>query len=462
MYQFVLRTAHLLSDLLIVNVSFLLGFEYTDHFFGPLAWTNDYSIALIASNSIWLVASLLLRHYVENPTYKVENTLRGTYKTALLHSSIYIIFLFFTESGVNHSFVALRLAFLLALFAVSSFTLTYFTEFLVKHIGRKKRIAIIGYNSTGKKLADFLCLQRKEYSFAGFFDDEFVKRDVHTNFSNLIGRVEACIHYVERNHFHEVYSTLLPQQHAAVERLVEVADKKCIRVKFVPDFSEHISDRYYISHVNEFPVITLRKEPLDDLNNRFRKRIFDIIFSTLVVILVLSWLTPLMALLIKLESRGPVFFVQQRSGRRNNIFTCLKFRSMKVNMQSDLLQATKHDSRITKIGSFMRKTSIDELPQFFNVLMGDMSICGPRPHMLKHTEEYSGIVNKFMVRHLLKPGITGWAQVSGCRGETETPEQMQKRVEHDLWYLENWSLMLDVKIVLMTIINMIRGEEKAY
>jgi lipopolysaccharide/colanic/teichoic acid biosynthesis glycosyltransferase len=167
-------------------------------------------------------------------------------------------------------------------------------------------------------------------------------------------------------------------------------------------------------------------------------------------------------LLIKLESRGPVFFIQKRSGKDDEPFWCFKFRSMKVNTESDEVQATKDDPRITRIGAFMRRTSLDELPQFFNVFLGNMSICGPRPHMLLHTKQYSTSINKFMVRHLLKPGITGWAQVNGLRGETESPELMQKRVEYDLWYMENWSLMLDVKILFMTIINMFKGEKNAY
>jgi putative colanic acid biosynthesis UDP-glucose lipid carrier transferase len=210
------------------------------------------------------------------------------------------------------------------------------------------------------------------------------------------------------------------------------------------------------------PVLSLRNEPLNEVSNRIRKRLYDILMSSFVTIFILSWMIPLIALLIKLESKGPVFFLQKRSGKDNKPFTLIKFRSMHMTNEAHLKQATKDDSRVTKIGKFLRKTNLDEFPQFLNVLMGQMSIVGPRPHMLKHTQDYSKLLDQYMVRQFLKPGITGWAQINGYRGETKTIKQMEKRVEYDLWYLENWNLWLDSKIVLMTALNMARGEKNAY
>jgi putative colanic acid biosynthesis UDP-glucose lipid carrier transferase len=163
-----------------------------------------------------------------------------------------------------------------------------------------------------------------------------------------------------------------------------------------------------------------------------------------------------------MDSAGPVFFKQQRSGRENDSFLCFKFRTMQVNTDSDQLQATKGDSRVTKMGVFMRKTNIDELPQFFNVFLGTMSVVGPRPHMLRHTEQYSELINNYLVRHYAKPGITGWAQVNGYRGETKELIEMRDRVDYDIWYIENWSLLLDLKIIYMTVFNVFQGEENAY
>jgi putative colanic acid biosynthesis UDP-glucose lipid carrier transferase len=210
------------------------------------------------------------------------------------------------------------------------------------------------------------------------------------------------------------------------------------------------------------PVISLRQEPLTDMYNRMRKRFFDIVFSLLVTVFILSWLIPLLGLTIFLESPGPVFFIQPRTGRDRKLFQCIKFRSMKLNAEANLKQAIINDTRITRVGKFLRKTNLDEFPQFLNVLWGDMSVVGPRPHMLKHTNDYSKLIDRYMVRQFLKPGITGWAQINGLRGETRILEQMQGRVEHDLWYMENWSLWLDVKIILITIGNMIVGEKNAY
>jgi putative colanic acid biosynthesis UDP-glucose lipid carrier transferase len=221
----------------------------------------------------------------------------------------------------------------------------------------------------------------------------------------------------------------------------------------------------------KFPLLAnnYNIEEVDARRNIFRqahsfstKRVFDIVFASLVVVLLLSWLIPLVALIIRLESKGPVFFKQLRTGKDNEPFYCFKFRSMHVNAEANHRQASKGDSRITRVGAIIRKTNIDELPQFLNVLRGEMSIVGPRPHMLKHTEEYSQVVNDFMQRHTVTPGITGLAQVRGFRGETKEVIAMAKRVKVDIWYIKNWSLLLDLKIVVMTVLQAIKGHDNAF
>jgi len=192
------------------------------------------------------------------------------------------------------------------------------------------------------------------------------------------------------------------------------------------------------------------------------KRSFDIIFSLFIIIFVLSWLLPILAVLIKLESKGPVFFIQLRTGHNNTHFKCYKFRSMLINSDAHKKQATRNDHRITRVGAILRKTSLDELPQFFNVLIGNMSIVGPRPHMVSHTEEYSQLTDNYKAMHSLKPGITGWAQVSGLRGEVHNTEAMIKRVDADVWYMKNWSFMLDLKIIFLTFWITLKGDKNAY
>lgn len=209
------------------------------------------------------------------------------------------------------------------------------------------------------------------------------------------------------------------------------------------------------------PILSFRNLPLDDIFNRVLKRLFDVLFSGLVMVFVLSWLFPILSLIILITSRGPVFFKQMRTGKGGKNFWCYKFRSMYVNEHSDNIQAKRGDARITPIGKFIRKTSLDEFPQFINVFLGNMSIVGPRPHMLKHTEEYSQMISKYMVRHFVKPGITGLAQIKGYRGETTDNKKMQGRVKMDIFYIENWQFILDIKIIFLTVLNIFKGEENA-
>ena len=260
----------------------------------------------------------------------------------------------------------------------------------------------------------------------------------------------------------EIYSTIAPEQNESIYKLIKSADDNCIRFRFVPDLGVFMNQKIHIDFVKEIPVLNLRREPLEDVGNRIKKRFFDVMVSSFVMIFILSWLVPLIALLIKLESKGPVFFIQARTGKDMKPFLCFKFRSMYINKHANELQAKRNDERITRIGKILRKTSLDEFPQFFNVFQGQMSIVGPRPHMLKHTEQYSHLVGQYMVRQFLKPGITGWAQVNGLRGETKTLGQMKKRVEFDLWYMENWNIYLDLRIVFMTVYNMLKGEKNVY
>jgi Undecaprenyl-phosphate glucose phosphotransferase len=283
-----------------------------------------------------------------------------------------------------------------------------------------------------------------------------------SEYSNVVKKLDDCVDYAIENDIAEIYSTILPEHNEEVNTLIETAEKNCVRVKFVTPSSTMNSNFYQLEYFDNIPIVSHRPEPLHNLKNRLKKRLFDVLFSLLAITFVLWWLMPIIGILVMLTSKGPMFFKQLRSGRDNKPFWCFKFRSMTVNKDSNTVQATKNDKRITPIGRFLRKTSLDEFPQFFNVLLGNMSIVGPRPHMLKHTEEYSQLVDKFMLRQFMKPGITGWAQVNGYRGETSETIMMEKRIEYDIWYMENWSLMLDIKIIFLTIINIFKGEETAY
>jgi putative colanic acid biosysnthesis UDP-glucose lipid carrier transferase len=268
--------------------------------------------------------------------------------------------------------------------------------------------------------------------------------------------------YVVGNKIDEIYASINVLSNNEINDLINFADNNLKTVKFLPDSKNTLLRNLAVEYYEYIPIISLRTIPLDKEVNKRLKRFFDIVFSLVIIVFLLSWLTPILALIIRLESKGPTFFKQKRNGLNYEEFNCFKFRSMHLNPIADLEQVQKNDPRITKIGKFMRKTSIDELPQFFNVLLGDMSVVGPRPHMVSHTEMYAKSVDKFMVRHFIKPGITGLAQTNGFRGEVETEKDIINRVKYDIFYLENWSLLLDVKIIFITIINAVKGEKKAY
>ncbi|MFM8514113.1 MAG: exopolysaccharide biosynthesis polyprenyl glycosylphosphotransferase, partial [Bacteroidota bacterium] len=230
-----------------------------------------------------------------------------------------------------------------------------------------------------------------------------------------------------------------------------------VNLHLVPDQQEIPLGRIEIDYLGHIPVWSLRPFPLETKNAQTLKRLMDVLISSIVMVGILTWLIPLMALWIRLDSQGPVFFVQRRSGKDNRPFRCYKFRTMRVNAEADLVQASANDARITRIGTFLRNSSLDELPQFFNVLRGDMSVVGPRPHMLSHTESYSQVIERFMARHRVKPGITGLSQALGYRGETRAKQDMKNRVRIDLLYIQNWSPLLDLKIIGMTALSLLRS-----
>lgn len=243
---------------------------------------------------------------------------------------------------------------------------------------------------------------------------------------------------------------------------MRACENHLVRFHVIPSELSYMHHRMNFEVINNVPVLGMRNEPLEFVGNRMVKRMFDLVCSGIFLCTLFPIIYIIIGIAIKASSPGPVFFKQKRSGQNGREFWCYKFRSMKVNAQADSLQATQHDPRKTRIGEFIRHTNIDELPQFINVFKGEMSMVGPRPHMLKHTEEYSQLIDKYMVRHFAKPGITGWAQVTGFRGETRELWQMEGRVQKDIWYIEHWTFALDLYIMYKTFANVIAGEKEAY
>lgn len=322
-----------------------------------------------------------------------------------------------------------------------------------------KSAVIVGGGLNGLAVYHELSSSVYGYKIIGFFDDNKSLKDTLPNYIGSTSEVEKfCI----ENKVDEIYCTLPGNQESKILNLINFSEKNMIRFYLVPEFYKYIKRKLVLNFLKSTPIIEIRTEPLQSLSNRILKRTFDIIFSVLVMTFVFPIIYVIFGILIKLESPGPIIFKQKRTGLKGEVFQCYKFRSMRINKDADILTTVKTDPRITKVGNFMRKTSIDEIPQFINVLIGNMSVVGPRPHMIKQTEIYQKLIDAFMIRHLCKPGVTGWAQISGYRGEIKTIEQMEGRFRCDVWYIENWSFLLDIKIILVTVFRMFKGDEDAY
>lgn len=331
-----------------------------------------------------------------------------------------------------------------------------------KQISRK--VLIVGAGDSGLNFyQQYVKDNHYGYTLTGFIDDN-VNASLNGHY---LGKTSDIDKIIAQHELDDIVVAMPINDESQLEKIVSIGEREGKRVKIIPHYQRFSAGRVHVGTLGSLPIITLRSLPLDVFDNKVYKRTFDVVFSLLVITLVLSWMIPIISIIIKLSSKGPVFFKQERWGLNNKPIICYKFRSMVVSSKDvddcgNYQQATKNDPRVTRIGAFLRKTNLDELPQFFNVLLGSMSVVGPRPHPVPLNLQSKNNVEKYMMRHWVKPGITGWAQVNGYRGETRKPYLMQKRVEFDVWYMENWTFWLDLQIILQTLVNMVKREENAY
>ena len=450
--QFI-RGLFTIVDFLILNLTYFILYllhDGPDDFFTRQVWFM-MNIAFAAGCSIY-------SNIHSCRVLFADRVVLTATKSVVLFAIIFFAFLLFLNLDNIH--VLTFIEFFLIFFPLLSLWWLFSKQMLKVYRSRGynfKRIIIIGGGLVGHRLLDEM-LEDNGYGYRimGLFDDtprpiEYYK-----------GKIDDVDKFIKDNLIDEMYCTLPDNEEGLVQKIIRIADNNAIDFYYVPQFGRAIKRQFELQSIGNVPILAIRPNPLNKPVNRIIKRTFDFIFSScaLVILVPLAFLP--IAIGIKLTSPGPVLFKQKRTGYRGKDFTCYKFRTMKVNNESDSLQATKHDPRKTHFGDFLRRSSLDELPQFFNVWRGDMSIVGPRPHMLKHTKDYSALIDKYMVRHTIKPGITGWAQVNGFRGETRELWQMEKRVECDVWYAENWNFMLDLKIIFLTIRNAIKGEKNAF
>lgn len=397
----------------------------------------------------------------DKPTAVIEGIMSKVFSTIFLFSLILIV-----------AFVLANIKFsvrFFALFFTTLFVVVFLWRFLARNIFRYWRhlprncsdVIILGSGQVASQVYEELIKSRIQgYNVLGIYDDRD-KADYKVDADLVKGNLEDALEMIRSGKVNEVISALPAGDDKKSLTILKEAERCFVKSLIVPDFQRYIKKGVSLINVANIPMILFRDEPLEEPWNSLGKRLFDILFS-LVVLIMLSPVYLVVAIAVKLSSPGPILFKQKRTGKNGRDFYCLKFRTMKVNAEADKLQATKGDSRITRVGAVLRKTNLDEMPQFVNVLIGNMSVVGPRPHMVSQTEQYSKLIDEYMVRHLAKPGITGWAQVTGFRGETSDISQMVGRVKQDVWYIENWSFWLDIRIIFQTVFNMIKGDKAAY
>jgi putative colanic acid biosynthesis UDP-glucose lipid carrier transferase len=460
-YSKFFRALHIIGDILLLNFSFSVVISVY-HQSLSILFTDHYIKQFLYVNLFWIISTMLIKIYDINRVMRYESIFSTLIKAFLLHNLLIFSFVIVFKEYIYSINLYLTTYFIfILLICLWKLLFLYALKFIRTRGLNYRNVIIVGAGPIGEEIFDFFMKHPEHgYRFLGFFDDTILK--VEKIKKHYLGNIESSFEFALKHDVDEIYCALPDVSNEKVLKLKEFSDKNLIRLKLLPDFRGFLYKKVEINFYDTVPVLILRKEPLENPVNRMFKRFFDIIFSLFLIITVFPWLFLIISILVKCSSKGPVFFKQLRSGKDNEKFMCYKFRSMQMNDLSDHLQASHGDPRITSVGRFLRRSNLDELPQFFNVLLGSMSVVGPRPHMLKHTEEYSEIIDKFMVRHFVKPGITGLAQAKGFRGETSDHSLMEKRVQYDVWYIENWSFFLDLKIIFNTVWNMLIGDEKAH
>ena len=407
-------------------------------------------------NVTWLTISYFLSFYALKRYNRNIDVISLLFFQFLIFAFVYFAYFTLTNQPINTIKHLKTLGFIFIV--IGSFRVFYLKMLKsYRNSGKNLRnIVIVGTNRNAQNISDFFYRHTElGYKILGYFSNK------NKNTENYLGRVENCFEYALNNDVDEIYCSVSELSKDQIKAFIDFADNNLKVLKLIPESKNDFRNKMKVEYYDYTPILSLRTIPFHIPLNKIIKRAFDLTFSFLIIIFVLSWLSPILFVIIKLESNGSLFFKQKRNGLNGTTFTCYKYRSMSVNDNVDDIE-TRQYGRITKIGKFIRKTSIDELPQFFNVFKGDMSVVGPRPHMLSYTELYAKTVDKYMVRHFVKPGITGLAQVKGYRGEVEKQGDIENRVKLDIFYIENWSFLLDLTIIGQTIINVFKGEQKAY
>jgi putative colanic acid biosynthesis UDP-glucose lipid carrier transferase len=446
-YSFLIKPLLIIADLMIIF--------FTVYYFSSIDYLNIKFTSYIIC--FWLLISFYTKFY---------NVYRYTHISRLLSLIFFQFFIFllafFSYFTLFREGEYIREQYI----TVISFTLTivFFKSlsfYLLKKYrlsgGNFRSVVVFGDSKSAQNVVSlFSEKQDLGYRFRGFFSDKSSKA------KKYLGSIKAGLKYVLDHEIDEIYCEVNSITSQQLKEIRDFSNKNNVDIRLIPENKAIYSKSFMLEYIGTIPILKPKELPFEKFETHIIKRIFDLIFSFLVITLILFWLMPILWIIVKLESKGPFFFKQIRDGADGKQFYCYKIRSMKVNGDAHRIHATVNDTRITKVGVFLRKSSLDELPQFFNVLLGDMSVVGPRPHMNIHTEKYLKEIENYIIRNSVKPGITGLAQVSGYRGEIKKKSDIENRVRLDIFYIENWSFILDLKIVFQTVFNLFKGQEKAY
>ncbi|GAB6869331.1 undecaprenyl-phosphate glucose phosphotransferase [Bacteroides rodentium] len=458
----VIKFVIIFGDLSLLNIIFISLYYIFDYQTQGNESTHSLPQLLVRMNLVYLLCNYYNGVVLHRRIIRPEQIVRRAFRNTILHAVVFISLNSLAEVGAfSFRFFVCFYGIFFIILTTYRLTCRYLLKQYRKYGGNSCSITLVGDN---KNMIE-LYREMTQNSTVGFRVNGYFSDSLSRNFPEnvpYLGHPKEVVAYLAKHHTDQIYCSLSSDYSYEIVPIINYCENHLIRFYNVPNIRNYVHRRMYFDMFGNIPILSIRKEPLAQVENRMLKRTFDIFFSLLFLCTVFPFIYLIIGAAIKLSSPGPIFFKQKRSGENGKEFWCYKFRSMRVNVDSDKVQATIDDPRKTKIGDFMRRTSIDELPQFINVLLGQMSVVGPRPHMLKHTEEYSRLIDKYMVRHLVKPGITGWAQVTGYRGETKELWQMEGRVERDVWYLEHWTFLLDIYIIYKTVKNAVQGDKEAY
>lgn len=463
-----IRNSVIVADFLIMNAIIIAGWYI--HYGTSRSWADAGGyLTLIMANIAMIISQFFFSTIIHFRRPTLDMVFRQVTCLVVLQRVVEFLLGEFILEEWQYLFAKFHvfIAFTFLLYAAIIVS-RYFERWVVKHyrsLGHNRiEVVFIGGEKSIIPIFKYLTEDRSYgYHVIGYYADNTIDRCPEGLVRlGTLADLDKCMDINAKEPIARDIYCCLPDDMERVKGIIKYCNHQVAHFYYIPSVSQIFDTvRFRIENIGDTVVFTNHYEPLLKPANKAIKRAFDIIVS-LFVCIILAIMTPFIALCIRLQSRGPIFFSQVRTGINGKDFKCYKFRSMHVNDEADTLQASENDPRKFPFGDFMRKANIDELPQFFNVLKGDMSIVGPRPHMLMHTEMYRELIDTYMVRHFVKPGITGWAQVTGFRGETKELWQMQGRVRRDIWYIENWSFFLDIRIILKTAAQFINHDKHAY